>query len=97
MKMAETPKAPRQPLIDVLLEANKRAHTNLVAMRDLTGKLFGPRPEETTAAMPEMSVAGLAGRLVQMAAEMEEDLSRLHTAVGDINVAQGQQGRAVSY
>jgi hypothetical protein len=93
----QTTKSPRQPLIEVLLEANKRAHTNQVALRDLSGKLFGPRPEETTAAMPEMSVAGLAGRLVSMAAEMEEDLARLHNAIGDINVVQGQQGRAVGY
>jgi hypothetical protein len=95
--MSEISKSPRQPLIDVLMEGNKRAHSNLIALRDLSGKLFGPRPEETTAAMPEMSVAGLSGRLVSMLAEMEEDLGRLHSAIGDVNVAQGQQGRAVGY
>jgi hypothetical protein len=94
--MAELNKQPpREPLLQMLWEANKRAATVLGSTREVGNKLFGSRPEETTASMPEMSATGLAARLLSTLSELEDELGRQHTSLGEANVA-AQQGRAVS-
>jgi hypothetical protein len=91
----------RGTLLDQLLEANKRAGSNLGAARALGAKLFGAQPEAAVDSMPEMSANSLLARLNQTLAEIEEELHRQHDALGSLNAPpamnQLNQQRAVGY
>jgi hypothetical protein len=79
------------------MEANKRASNALIAAREVSAKLFGPRPEESVANMPEMCVSGLTARLISTLTDLEDELGRQHSAIGEVNQPGQVQGRAASY
>ena len=94
------PATTQVPLIALLIEANKRVEGALHSARAVSGKLFGASPEETVGSMPEISVSGLAHRLVTTIIALDDELARQHNALGTLDAAPqqaGQQGRAVSY
>jgi hypothetical protein len=96
---------PREPLLAVLIEATKRAHTVLDSTQRLSAKLYGPIPTENgLAEMQDISAAGLAHQLVRVLAEIEVELDRQHNGLGDhtpksamMGASSQQSARAVNY
>jgi hypothetical protein len=87
----------KESLMGALQEANKRLSIVVDEQVRLGAKLFGGRPQETgNETNPEISVTSLTQRLLHSIAELEGELNRQHSALGE-EVRVAQQSRAVGY
>jgi hypothetical protein len=88
----------KDTLMNALLEANKRLSIVVIEQKRLSGKLFGLGPQETgNESNPEISVASLTQRLTRSIGELEAELGRQHTGLGELASPVSQQVRAVNY
>jgi hypothetical protein len=86
----------KDSLMGGLMEANKRLQLVVEEQKRLSGKLFGERPQEASNEPASgISVAALTQRLLHSIAELEGELNRQHSGLGESG--QGAQTRAVGY
>ena len=91
-------KAPKEPILDRMLEANKRAHEILDSTRALSAKLYGSRPESSpTRQGGEICLAELLDHMIEVMAESESELTHMHNGLGTTSGvgSQGASNRAV--
>lgn len=83
-------KAPREAILDRMIEANKRAHDLLDSARALGTKLYGSRPESspTRQGSGELYLTELLDHLIDILSETENELTHIHNGMGTTSATQ---------